>query len=60
MPKGSRLPRGTRLTLASSVFKEVDRLLAAGHEWDEVVAHVAERYFGGDEEHAEVWLAHRR
>jgi len=60
MPKGSRLPRKMRLTLASSVFREVDALSAAGHQWDEIVAHVASKYFHGDEERAEVWLAHRR
>lgn len=60
MPKRNRLPRGLRLTLASTVFKEVDKLVAAGHEWDEVVAYVANKYFRGDEEHASVWLAHRR
>lgn len=60
MPKRNRLPKRTRLTLASTVFKEVDALADAGHGWDEIVAHVANKYFHGDEEHAEVWLAHRR
>lgn len=58
MVKRTRLGR-TRLVLATTVFKEVDKLLNAGHDWEEVVGHIAHKYFGGDEARADVWLRHR-
>lgn len=59
MPKRARLPKRTRLTLATTVLKKVNALLDAGHEWDEVVHYVAHHYFHDDEGRADVWLRHR-
>jgi len=60
MVKRNRLRRSLGITLATDVFREVDRMTRSGYSWGDVVSHIAHKYFGGDESRAEVWLQHSR